>query len=117
MTDAGTLTKWIDAYRRAWESNNPEDIAALFTADARYFPAPYGQPWEGREAVVQGWIAAGDEPGTTTFAWEPVAITDEVQVVRATTTYPDKVYSNLWVLRLDADGRCREYTEYWMQQP
>jgi uncharacterized protein (TIGR02246 family) len=117
MTDAGTLTKWIEAYRKAWESNQPEDIAALFTADGRYFTAPYEAPWEGRKAIVEGWISAADQPGTTTFVWEPVVITDDVQVIRATTTYPSKVYRNLWVLKLDAEGLCREYTEYWMQQP
>ena len=32
MADA--ITNWIDLYRRAWESNEPDDIRALFTEDA-----------------------------------------------------------------------------------
>ena len=58
-----------------------------------------------------------DEPGTTNFTWHPVVITGDVAVVQGTTTYPDEAFSNLWVLRLDADGRCREFTEWWMQHP
>jgi hypothetical protein len=30
---------------------------------------------------------------------------------------PPHTYSNLWVIRLDADGRCAEFTEWWMQHP
>jgi hypothetical protein len=26
------------------------------------------------------------------------------------------VYSNLWVIRFDADGRCREFTEWYMRR-
>ena len=28
---------------------------------------------------------------------------------------PPIEYSNLWVIRLDGDGRCSEFTEWWMQ--
>jgi hypothetical protein len=46
-------------------------------------------------------------------------VTPEVAIVTGTATYkePPTVYSNLWVMRLDADGRCREFTEWWMQHP
>jgi hypothetical protein len=35
------------------------------------------------------------------------------------TTYPTErhTYSNLWVIRLDADGRCAEFAEWWMRHP
>ncbi len=32
------------------------------------------------------------------------------------TTYPDETFSNLWLIRLDDAGRCREFTEWWMTQ-
>jgi hypothetical protein len=51
------------------------------------------------------------------FEWRPVAVTDDVAIVQGTTMYPTETYSNLWVIRLDADGRCREYTEWWMEHP
>jgi hypothetical protein len=46
-------------------------------------------------------------------------VTPELTIVTGTATYkePPTVYSNLWVMRLDADGRCREFTEWWMQHP
>ena len=30
---------------------------------------------------------------------------------------PPHTYSNLWVVRLDAEGRCTEFTEWWMRHP
>lgn len=116
MTDLEQLTGWIDAYVRAWNSNDPADIGALFTEDAAYYTAPFRPPWRGRAEIVAGWLDRKDEPGETTFEWHPVAVTDELGVVEGTTTYPGQTFSNLWLIRLDADGRCREFTEWWMEQ-
>jgi hypothetical protein len=43
---------------------------------------------------------------------------DGVGFVRGWTTYlthPPSEFSNLWVIRLDRDGRAREFTEWWME--
>jgi hypothetical protein len=37
--------------------------------------------------------------------------------VEGVTDYHDgPTYSNLWVIRLAADGRAEEFTEWWMEQ-
>jgi uncharacterized protein (TIGR02246 family) len=117
MTDLDRLTAWINGYLRAWNTNDPSAIGELFAADADYYTEPFGAPWHGRERIVRGWLARQDEPGETTFDWSPIVVTPEVAVVRGTTNYPDRVFSNLWVIRLDGDGRCLEFTEWWMQHP
>lgn len=117
MADLQRLSGWIDGYVRAWNSNDPADIGALFTEDARYHPEPFGQPWHGRQRIVREWLARQDEPGQTTFDWHALAITDDVAIIQGTTGYPDRTISNLWVIRLDANGHCREFTEWWMEQP
>ncbi|PFG40733.1 SnoaL-like protein [Georgenia soli] len=114
------LASWIDGYIRAWNSNDPDDIASLFTVDAEYRTEPFADPVEGRDAIVAYWLANSDEPGRTTFAWTPVVVTSNVAVVEGTTDYrddPPRTYSNLWVLRLDGSGRCTSFTEWWMQHP
>jgi uncharacterized protein (TIGR02246 family) len=117
MTDLEPLTSWIDAYVRAWNTNDPDDIRALFVEDASYHTAPFRPPWRGREQIVEQWLERKDEPGETTFKWQPVVVTDEVAIIQGSTTYPTETYSNLWVIRLDKDGRCREFTEWWMEHP
>ena len=46
-------------------------------------------------------------------------MTPEVAVVQGEIVYqtPPHTYSNLWVIRLDAAGRCTEFTEWWMRHP
>jgi len=117
MSDLDAVTRWIDGYRRAWNSNDPEDIGRLFTDDAVYQTAPYHAPWQGRERIVAGWLEHQDEPGETSFEWQPISITDDVAVVSGTARYPETVYSNLWVIKLDPHGRCRAFTEWWMEHP
>jgi ketosteroid isomerase-like protein len=111
------LTAWIEGYVRAWNSNDPAEIGALFTDDAEYYTEPYRPPARGREAIVAWWLENRDEPGETSFTWQPLVVADDLAVVTGTTTYPDRVFSNLWVIRLTADGLCRQFTEWWMEHP
>ena len=117
MVELTSVRAWVDGYVRAWDSNDRADIEALFTEDALYYTEPYAEPWRGHAEIVAGWLAHRDAPGDTSFAWEPVAVTGDVAVLSGTTRYPDRAYSNLWVLRLAGDGRCRQFTEWWMEHP
>jgi ketosteroid isomerase-like protein len=113
-----TLADWMAGYRRAWESNDPDDIRALFTEDAEYYTEPFAEPWRGQDAIVEGWLEAKDDPGDTTFEWAPLVVTPELSAVQATTVYiAERTYSNLWVIRFAPDGRAREFTEWWMKHP
>lgn len=125
MTDAETtgpaatmFDAWIAAYVRAWESNDPGDIARLFTEDAAYSTAPFRQPWQGRDTILAEWLKIKDEPGTWTFTWELLGISDDLGFVRGWTTYTDQEHpiSNLWIVHLAPDGRCAEFTEWWMEE-
>src|SRR3712207_3721759 len=117
MTDAAAVTRWIDRYVVAWNSNEPSDINALFSADAVYRPAPYQPPWRGRQQIVDEWLQRRDEPGETSFDWELLALAEDLAVVTGVTHYPEQTFSNLWLVRLDSDGRCQEFTEWWMEHP
>jgi hypothetical protein len=115
--DDDTVRGWVEGYVAAWNSNQPADIVRLFTADAEYYTDPYARPWVGRDEIVQQWLAHRDKPGETSFEWEPLVVARDVAIVTGTTTYPETIYSNLWVIRLDDEGSCREFTEWWMEHP
>ena len=107
----------MERYIRAWGTNGPADIGSLFTEDARYFTAPWREPWKGRDGIVEGWLGRKDEQGDWRFRWEPVASENDVHVVRGRTDYIGRgTYQNLWVIRLDPDGRCSEFVEWWMKE-
>ncbi|WP_426517717.1 nuclear transport factor 2 family protein [Diaminobutyricibacter sp. McL0618] len=115
MADA-TAT-WIEGYRRAWESNDPDDIRALFTENAQYRTEPFADPWIGHLEIVEGWLDAQDEPGAADFAWRVLGHDGSLAFVEGVTEYhAGATYSNLWVIRLEPDGRASEFTEWWMDQ-
>jgi hypothetical protein len=112
------VTAWVDRYVRAWESNGPTAIGDLFAEQALYYPAPDTEPWRDRDGIVAGWLERKDEPGTWDFRYQLLAVTADLAFVRGWTHYvePPTDFSNLWVIRFDAAGRCVEFTEWWMER-
>jgi ketosteroid isomerase-like protein len=111
------VTAWVQAYRKAWETNEPDDIRSLFTEDAEYLTEPYAEPWRGHEGIVASWLEDKDEPGETSFTWELVAVEGDTGVIRAVTPYQGRAtYHNLWIIRFAEDGRASRFTEWWMAE-
>lgn len=111
---------WVERYLTAWSSDDPDDVAALFTEDARYLTGPFDEPWTGRDAIVAKWIEAGDSDVEWSFTWDVIAIDGDLAVIEGETTYlgpPEKAYRNMWLVRFAGDGRAREFTEWWKKRP
>ncbi len=121
MTDLDALAAWLDRYAEAWRSNDAELIGALFADDAVYRWHPYDEGDDvarGRDAIVRAWLAEPDDPGSWELSTEPLATTGDLGVARAVTTYDDgAVYHNIFLVRLDDDGRCSDFVEYFMKAP
>jgi ketosteroid isomerase-like protein len=126
--DRAEVDRWLEAYVRAWKSYDPDEIGALFADDVTYRYHPYDPPVEGRDAVVESWLGEGDhegastrdEPGTYDATYRTVAIDGDVAVATGSSSYtgdPPRVFHNCFVMRFDADGRCREFTEWYVQRP
>jgi hypothetical protein len=129
--DHATAQGWLDRYVEAWRTYDPDQIGDLFAEDVAYRYHPYDEPVVGRAAVVASWLGESsadgastrDEPGTYDAVYAPAAVEGDVVVATGTSRYRDsadgpvtKVFHNCFVLRFDEDGRCREFTEYYVQQ-
>lgn len=113
--DRATVVEWVEGYRRAWDSNEPDDIRALFTENAEYSTEPWAPPWRGHKGIVDAWLEARDEPGDTTFEWELVAVDGDTAVIRALTDYVfESTYYNVWLIRFGNGGRADSFTEWYM---
>jgi SnoaL-like domain len=130
--DHAAVQRWLDRYVEAWLTYAPALIADLFSTDAEYRYHPYDEPIVGREAVVASWLgetsepgaSSRDAPGTYEAAYAPVAVEGDVAVATGTSSYrtePEgpvvRVFHNCFVMRFDAEGRCREFTEFYVRQP
>ena len=126
------VDRWLEAYVSAWKSYDREEIAALFAADVEYRYHPYDEPIRGREAVVESWLGEGEHDGASTpdaegtydASYRTVAVDGDVAVATGKSTYlteaggaVDDVYFNAYVMRFDNDGRCLEFTEYYVHEP
>ena len=121
--DRAAVESWLAGYRRAWQTDDPGDITALFTDDASYSPWPFSTPWQGRDQIVAKWIERGDSKDPWRFESEILAVEGDTGVIKGLTTYPahdneaEDVYSNIWVVQLAPDGRARSFAEWWIQKP
>jgi hypothetical protein len=130
--DRSDVDRWLEAYVTAWKSYRREDIEALFARDVQYRYHPYDDPVEGRDAVVAAWLGEADpagastrdEPGTYDASYHTMAVDGDVAVATGSSSYRstpggpiNKVFDNCFMMRFDAEGRCREFTEWFMQRP
>jgi hypothetical protein len=121
--DRTSFAAWLDRYVDAWRLNDPVAIGDLFSPDVRYAFDPFDEAVVGRPAVVAAWLDEPDEPGSWKADYEVLAVDGEVFVAHGRTRYltddrsdVDREFANVFVCRFDGDGRCREFTEYYMRQ-
>jgi ketosteroid isomerase-like protein len=130
--ERGDVTRWLDDYVEAWKTYDRDRIAALFAEDVEYRYHPYDEPICGRDGVVESWLGEGDHAdasardpeGTYEATYSPIAVDGDVAVAAGSSTYlerpggpVEKVYDNCFVMRFDAEERCREFTEWFMKRP
>ncbi len=112
------LSAWMDGYVHAWTTNQPEDIAGIFTEDAVYDPQTADGEWDGLDEIVAHWVDIGDDPDSWEFQWLPLVEVDDLAIVVGRTTYlnPATTYRNLFVIRFSSDGRCDDFTEWYIEE-
>ena len=121
--DHAAFQSWLDRYIDAWRLLDPVAIGDLFSSDVRYAYDPFEEAVVGRKAVVDSWLADPDEPGSWEADYEVLAIDGDAHVAHGRTRYLtddrsgiDREFANVFVCRFDAEGRCREFTEWYMRR-
>jgi ketosteroid isomerase-like protein len=132
LVEKPEVDRWLQSYVAAWTTYDRDQIGELFTEDVKYRYHPYDDPVEGREEVVESWLgeeanasaSTRDDEGTYDAAYRAVAVEGDVAIATGSSTYTsvpggpvEKVYDNCFVMRFDSEGRCREFTEWYMQRP
>ena len=130
--DRDAVDRWLADYVAAWKTYDRDQISALFAEECEYRYHPYDEPVRGRGAIVAAWLGESeveeaserDPEGTYDADYRAVAVDGDVAVATGTSTYttepggPLKVrYHNCFVIRFDAEGRCSEFTEWFMEEP
>lgn len=122
------VQRWLDRYVAAWRSYDPVAIGDLFSEDAEYRYHPWDEPVRGRAEIVRAWVAPEgneserDEPGSWDAEYEPYAVDGDRAVAVGLSRYftrdetPERRYHNSFLLRFDGEGRCRSFTEFFVEE-
>jgi ketosteroid isomerase-like protein len=113
--DRTAAARWVADYERLWRTAGTELLTEIFAPDASYLPSPWAQPLEGVEMIAEFWEAerrGADEEFT--MSSEVVAVEGSTAIVRVHISYAasGRPWRDLWVLRLDPDGRCSSFEEW-----
>ncbi|RFA18857.1 nuclear transport factor 2 family protein [Subtercola boreus] len=119
LVTAETVTSWIEKYLRAWETNDRDDIAALFTEDAEYHERPFDTEWIGREDIIQGWRGRWEwQQGGWTFESTISGIHDRTAVITGLGHYTELGdFDNVWTVTFDELGRCTRFEMVNTERP
>ncbi|HEY7735835.1 MAG TPA: nuclear transport factor 2 family protein [Candidatus Limnocylindrales bacterium] len=121
--DHAAFQSWLDRYIDAWHSNDAATVGDLFTEDALYRYHPWDEPpVRGREAIVGSWLGPDrDAPDSWKAEYRALAVDGDLGVAVGESRYltedrsaVERTYHNVFVCRFADDGRCREFTEYYM---
>jgi hypothetical protein len=116
---AESVTRWVEAYLRAWQTNDRDDIAALFTADAEYHESPFDTEWIGRDEIVEGWQGRWDwQQGGWTFDWTITSIEHLSAVITGVGHYTELGdFDNAWTVTFNEFGRCTRFEMVNTERP
>ncbi len=115
--DRSQLQDWIREYERAWRAAGATAVRELFAEGASYSTGPYEKPHVGLEAIAKMWEAErlGGPDEDFSMTSEIVAVEGDTGVARVQVNYGpprEQEYRDLWVVTLDADGRCTQFEEW-----
>lgn len=119
LVNEADLSTWLEGYRGAWETRDPEAAAALFSEDASYYEIPFLPPARGHAAIRGYWANATGNQSDVTFSYEIVSLSGDRGIVRWWAEFTRLssgarvVLDGVFLLEFDEEGLCRELREWW----
>ena len=110
----------MEAYFSAWVTNDPDEVAALFTDDAVYQVGPFAEPWTGRDEIVRHWVSGTQDD--VVHSHEVLAVEGDTGIVgwNVRATDPDTgvrtEMDGVLQLTFAPDGRCRAHREWFLRR-
>lgn len=110
---------WIDAYKTAWEISDGDAAALLFREDCICRTMPF-RPVEAAQAYQRQAMAS--QTAKQVWFGEPIVSGNQVAVEYWAILFDldekqDMTLVGQCRMKLDDDGRCYEFRDYWHMQP
>jgi len=117
-----TFGSWLDAYGHAWETRDPEAAVRLFTREATYHETPFDEPARGYAEILEYWSEGARSQEDVHFSHEILAVTEHEGIARWRANFTrvpsgaQVKLDGIFLVKLDADGLCTEFREWWHKQ-
>ena len=118
MTEA-ELSTWMDAYTVAFNAQDSDAAAKLFTEDGTYQWGPFGDLLVGPDAIRRAWDEHSDPDEIAEMTYEVLAVAPDAGVVRWIASHTNERerrrfrYDGVFVITLNGDGLCDSFREWW----
>lgn len=117
------LSRWLAAYKRSWETQDPDAFVQLFTLDCEYRDTPFIEPVNGREFHAF-WRALAEIQQDNHIDFEILGFASGNRAIvnwHATSTRRGtgecREGDGIFVLTFDAEGRCSDVREWQHWHP
>ena len=117
-----SFQRWLESYGQAWMGRDAAAAAALYADGATYQVTPFSEPLRGRDAIYEYWEGVAKTEERIQFGYEVLAVTAEHGIARWWASFIrtppglDTRLDGIFVITLDADGRCQSLREWWHKQ-
>lgn len=115
--DLTTFGSWLGRYFAAVESNDPDEVEALFAPNAEYSWGPFRESAHGRGAIIREWVDGGVPPELR-CTYEALAVEGRRGVAHWSMAFRGESgglveLDGILVCDFDADGRCTLHREWY----
>jgi len=114
--------KWLEGYGRAWESRDAKAAADLFSEEGTYRVTPFTVPLRGRQAIYEYWAEVARTEENIRFEFEILSVNAEAGIAHWKSSFVrtppglETKLDGIFLISLDATGRCTALREWWHKQ-
>ena len=120
LTEA-SLAAWLEGYKAAWETRDPEKAVALFTADATYQDEAFTPPHVGAQGIRDYWTKVTAGQRDVKFQYQLLSVKGNTGIAHWSAVFgvaeanpPTSIaLDGVFLLEFDAAGKCRSLREWW----
>jgi hypothetical protein len=113
---------WLERYRNAWETRDPDAAQAIFTEDATYQVTPFREPEMHRAGIRAYWVRATSDQRNVQFGSRMLASNGDTGICRWNVQFDLESEGStveidgIFVFTLTNEGLCREFQEWWHER-
>ncbi|MEO8625800.1 MAG: nuclear transport factor 2 family protein [Candidatus Limnocylindrales bacterium] len=106
------FTAWLTDFGDAWEAGDSGRLGPLLTVGVTFAPDPFADVVRGRRAVVASFAESFDAWPGASFTAQVLGAGDTYGVAHWRVASAERALDGVWVVALDARGRCESLREW-----